>query len=580
MPSTKVNAIFDSNILKNEPNRDCQGDTMAGIFTGSMSMSAIMQFHLPLIEEIAITAAKLYFFVQNRGHNIEIGATLCDYHESMAGITYNTYYGYVYQTEVLESDDKYVCDSKYVNYNKWESIDITNLVIGHLGEQYYSLILKADEIDTTVGASGSSTLIGNIEGGYTPYIYIEYEYATPFKPKILYPDGDSVSNSGQMVFRWEYLSSGSTPQAKFDLQWKMQADTEWITVSQTTSNTYYSMDASAFTNGIVEWKVRTYNKNNMVSDWSESQFVVIGKPGNPVVTGVKNSAITAVSWAANKTEEAAARIRIKKNGVVIYDSGVIPAGIDDTHKINGMFDNGNYVVLLSISNMYGMWSDEISYSFSISQGKPPVPVLTVAGMGDYVHLEYTAVANAEYFIYRSDGGDFIPIGRTKETHYDDYAVMSGKRYQYFVRVYTGSYNDSAVKDVYIKYDGYYVSDVNDMGKRVKLFYHDSEHYVPFERRKSNNSVLVKYSGREKPVRESGIHKSSTVTIEAFITRKDDELFWQIYGNNSILCIRGKELLLYGDVSAPSEVMTFFNRGYLLGLTFEEADYREQVRFDE
>lgn len=576
MASVTVNAKLDTYVDSRNRSSNYQTETL--MYAREGRYVSLLQFDIPALDDVNITGAKLYMYVKTRGYQSITNVFWCDVNEIISGVTYASYANTIEVNEVLQAEGEYVWEYEATGeFNEWISIDITNLVIGHAGKSNYTLSIKSESTGSNIVGQ---VPIATMEAGYTPYIQLTYEYATPFKPKIVYPDGDSLSNSGTLTFSWKYQSSGKTPQKKFDLQWKMQSATNWNSISQTTSNTYYAMDASALTNGIVEWRVRTYNQYNMASEWAESQFVVVGKPGNPVISGVKNDAITEVTWSANRSEEAAARIRIKRNGAVVYDSGVIPAGISDSYKVNAIFENGNYVALLSISNMYNMWSDEVAYSFTIGQTKPAIPTLAVSGMGDYVHLEYTAVQNAEYFIYRSDGGDFIPIGRTTKNHYDDYAVMSGKIYQYFVRVYTGSYSDSAIRDVYIKYDGYYVSGVDDMGKRVKLFYHDSEHYVPFERRKSNNSVLVKYSGRERPVRESGIHKSSTVTIEAFVTRKDDELFWQIYGQNSILCIRGKELLLYGDVSSPSEVMTFFNRGYLLGLTFEEVDYQEQVRFDE
>ena len=59
---------------------------------------------------------------------------------------------------------------------------------------------------------------------------------------------------------------------------------------------------------------------------------VIGKPANPVITGVKNDARTEIIWQANRSEESAARIRILQGGQEIYDSGIIPAGIEDAHK--------------------------------------------------------------------------------------------------------------------------------------------------------------------------------------------------------------------------------------------------------
>lgn len=578
MPTTKVNAIFDTYVDKTDRNSNFQ--TAGYMYLKQDSYISIVQFNLPVLNDANIVSAKLGFYVPIKGTYAESHAYLCDINTSLSGVTWNKYDAEVKPNEILEASGFVEWDSSVnSSYNRWVEMDITNLVVGHTGENYFTLSLK--NVDTY---SYKGTLnIRTSEAGYTPYIQIEYEYATPFKPKIVYPDGDSVSNAGNLTFSWVYQSGSPTPQAKFDLQWKMQSATAWNTITQATAATSYTMDAGAFTNGIVEWRVRTYNQNNMVSDWAESQFVVIGKPGNPVITGVKNDAITEITWSANKSEESAARLRIKKNGIVVYDSGVLPAGINDSHKVNDIFENGNYVALLSISNMYDMWSDEVSYSFSIGQAKPRSPVLTVSSSGDFAHLEFTEIAGAEYFIYRLDETEdkgFIPIGRTRANFYDDFAVMSNKRYQYFVRAYTGAYSDSEQKDVYIKYKGFYLSCVTDMEKRVNLFFHESENYLPFERKVSNNSVLVVYTGRKKPVRESGINKSQSLSIEAYVSKKNEMLIRDIYNQDGIFCIRSEDVLMYADISSIGETMTFFNRGYLLGMTFDEIYYQDRVRFDE
>ena len=94
------------------------------------------------------------------------------------------------------------------------------------------------------------------------------------------------------------------------------------------------MNAALFANGIVEWRVRTYNQLEMASEYSMGQFYVVGKPGNPVITGVKNDALTEITWSAQKTEESSARIRIIKDGSEIYNSGIISGGIEDAHRPN------------------------------------------------------------------------------------------------------------------------------------------------------------------------------------------------------------------------------------------------------
>lgn len=578
MPNTNARCIYDTHVTKGSPGSNYENMDRINVFPSDSI--PVLQFNLPNLEEINITSARLFFYISDRGRNKDIKVTLCDIRESLTGLNYNTYLSKVADSEVLSAEDKYTCPSPAAsNFNRWISIDILNLIIGHLNQNFYTLVLKSSKISGSSGAS--STTIKSSEGGFAPYIEINYDYAAPFKPTIQHPNGDTVPNTGNLQFLWAYNSSGTSPQKKFDLRWKMQAELRWNDVSQETSNTYYTMSASGFTNGIVEWGVRTYNKHNMVSEWSESQFVVIGKPGNPVITGVKNDAITEITWGANRAEESGSRIKLIKNSAVIYDSGVIPGGITDSHVPNIMLDNGNYSALLSISNMYGMWSDEVSHSFTISNPKPEAPELRVSNRGDYVRLNYSPEGMDEYFIYRAEGeGEYMPIARVSASEYDDFMVKSGVKYRYFVRRYNKAYADSKTRNMEVFYQGFCLSVVGNMDKRVNLLYHDSEHFLPIKRDISNNNGLILYCGRKKPVKESGIFTSNVLSIEAYISKKNEKIFEEIYRNNGVFCVRSNDFLMFCDIGAVSETMKLFNKGYLLGLTMEEVDYCQEVKYND
>lgn len=574
MATANVNCIFDSHRGYGMGGQVNESGTYMPIFIPPQS--GFMQFNIPNLEEIYLSSAKLFLYVEERGSGIKVTPTLYNVTKSLAGENSGFYDDFIRSGLIAKGADIYTSGSA-AGDRQYTSLDITELIIGYLGRNYYTLGLVGERIVE----NPTTPKFGTIEGGNAAYIQLNYEYATPFKPTIVYPVGEAISNTGNITFQWKYNSSGTTGQQKFDLRWKMQASTTWNTVSQTTGNTYYTMNANAFTNGIVEWQVRTYNRHNMASEWAESQFVVIGKPGNPVISGVRNDAMTEITWNANKAEESAARVKIKKAGVLVYDSGVIPGGIEDAHKPDLILDNGNYVALLSISNMYDMWSNEISYPFTISNTKPPTPALMVATCGDYVKLTYTFVADAEYIIYRAEGeGEFIPVKRTRATEYNDYAVRSNVQYRYFVRCYKKAYSDSAVKDIYVQYKGYFLSSVADMGNRVNLLYHDTEMFMPVERRMKNDNALILYTGRKKPVKESGTHISETVSITVFVTRKNQAQLEEIYRSNGIFCLRNADFVMYCDVVELGGSMSFFNKGYLLNLTFETVDYEEKVRFDE
>lgn len=574
MPIANVTCIYDSQT--NKSGSVLESSTQMYISIGGQD--GFLQFNIPALDEIYLSSAKLFLFLVDKGGNVKVVPTLYNVDDSLSGKPYSTYMTFQASGLIAEAAESYApAGANIVQYHTWTSLDITELMIGYLGRNYYTLGLIGKTLSS---GSFSAPAIGTIEAGRAAYIEIEYEYAVPFKPTIVYPLGEAISNTGTLTFEWRYHASGASVQQKFDLQWKMQSNTTWNTVTQTTSNTAYTMNASAFTNGIVEWQVRTYNKHNMVSEWATSQFVVIGKPGNPVITGVKNDAITEITWNANKQEESAARVQIRSGSNVIYDSGVIPAGIEDAHKPDLILDNGNYIAVLAISNMYGMWSNEITYPFTISNTKPSVTGFSAVSCGDYVKLTYTGTDHAEYYIYRAEGNsDFIPIGRTAGWEYNDYAVKSGTRYRYYVRCYLNAYRDTEIRDVSVKYSGLYLSGVTNMERRVNLVFHDRELFLPFKQSARNDNALILYSGRKKRVKESGIHYSESINLEVFVKKQMEPLVNAIHESNDVFCLRGADFVMYCDITDIGKSATLFNKGYLLSLVFDDVDYNEKVRFN-
>lgn len=538
------------------------------------SRYALMQFSIPNLTDVSISSAKLRFYILKTAKEDNLYAILYDFASKV--LNTSTVYSDISEylnAPVLDSSGKYTITNVTSGYNSWAEIDITNLISGNLGKSNFTIGVAAES-----ATSSYTHNIGNIAAGYTPQIIITYTYATPFAPTLNYPVGDIVKNSGTVRFSWKYnAGQSSTGQSKYEFGWKLQSETEWNTTTVSSSNKYHDIDASIFANGIVEWRVRTYNARGLSSEYSTAQFFVVGKPPNPGINYVKNNAITEIQWSANKSEEVAAQLRLTKGGEVIYDSGKIAGGIDDTHVPNMLLSDGQYAALLRISNLYDMWSDWTSQTFTIGGTKPGKPVIRVCGQGDYVHLEIDGTAS-EFFVYRSDGGEFVPIGRTPLKEYDDYAVESGKLYQYFVRAYTQSYTDSDKKDIFVRYKGRIVSSVNDMAVRIGIKVNVDED-VGVSGGVSRSDVLMNYVGRQYPVKEKAEFKSEELSINAFLYEKDAKQLIDIINSGDVVCIRGDGLKLYGSIGAISMQWNVLFGGYTVSFTVERVDYEEGVRFD-
>lgn len=554
------------------------GADYAGAAGNFREQLAALQFALPQLNDQNITSAKLYLYVKETKRLVEIEPQFWDIRERITTKSYNTFLN-LYENSYVESgSETKAFDADNIIYNAWVSLDITGLVIGNNNNQTFSVVLR--DIDHEEWGNVPALrhcVISSIEGGSAPYIIIEHENATPFRPTILYPDGDVVGNSGNLTFRWKYNAGVSAGQAKYEFGWRMQSAIQWNTTTVSSANQQHTMNAALFANGIVEWRVRTYNQLEMASEYSMGQFYVVGKPGNPVITGVKNDALTEITWSAQKTEESSARIRIIKDGSEIYNSGIISGGIEDAHRPNIILPNGTYSAILSIANIYDLWSDPVPKAFTINRIRPAVPVLKAQSYGDYVELYFTGDTNI-YYIYRAEeDGEFQPICRLEAGYrsaymYQDFAVKSGKKYRYYVRAYNGGIADSHQADVYVRYDGYYLSCVADMKKRVSLILSESEEYIPLSIARKNENYLLQYLGRKYPVKEAGEFASCSLQITAFIYRKEAEKLNEIMGMNDIFCIRGRGILMFADISSAGYINAFFDQGFVVSLTLEKLDY--------
>ena len=567
MGTATINAVYDTYVNKFSGPYAGSGEMMV---SGNNSFG-ITQFNIPALTDISISSAKLRLYCKESDANKKIFAKLYDISFRLPdGLLYEDFAQYANQV-VLESGGNFVFLTESSSYNAWIEFDIANLITGNLGKNNFTLSINSSGGDRRV-------LFSTIEGGNSPQIVINYTDSTPLPPTLKYPIGDILENSGTVTFEWEYNAGTSTGQAKYEFGWKMQSDTLWNSRTVTSSNKHHTMDASSFANGVVEWRVKTYNAKGLSSEFSTAQFFVVGKPPTPEISSAKNNAITEIRWEAAKAEEVAAQIQITKNAVVIYDSGRIAGGIDDVYVPDIILPDGMYAALLRISNLYDMWSDWISRTFTISGTKPNKPTLKAYNQGDYAVLEYSGNATT-YFIYRSeDGGEFIPIVQTIEKRYEDFTMRSGKRYRYFVRAYTQSYTDSDIVETYISYKGTYIAPVDNLKKRIRIILSEDEEMelgIGAEREKSLNT----YTGRNYPVMEIGDLITRTINLSGFLYAADARYLESLVSMGKTFCVRNREYRMFCSAGSLSMTQKLFFGGYNFGITMTEIDYEEKVRFD-
>lgn len=565
MATVKATLVYDTYVSDAHKSTTYENATYASL--GKTYRIGVQQYNIPKLDDIVLNSAKLRLYVSDSISGAKVTAALYDQNQKFSGLTYNDWIP-VMDRKILDAEGSFTFTKGSSSYDEWIEINIANLILGNIGKRNFTLGITTNKPTFTIIETSRNT--------HPPEIVIDYQNATPFVPTIIYPDGEVLENAGTVRFQWRHNTSGGSAQSKFELGWKMQSESSWHTVTQSTTQQYYDINASSFQNGIVEWRVRTFNAKGLASDYATAQFFVVGKPGNPSIASIKNDAITEIAWTANKSEEASARLEILQGGKVLISSGEIAAGISDTWKPNIMLSNGAYTVTLEISNIYGIWSGKIAKTFNIGASAPARPQLQLYNQGDYTELIYSG-PNTEYFVFRAeDGGAYIPIARTTDKRYEDYRVSSGKRYSYFVRAYAGGYSDSAPKDISICYSGYIISGL--AGSRRVTAYLSSEEYINDELMEELDVSLSHYVGREYPVRESSGFRDASISLEFFLSQKNYRKLAEILGQNQPICIRSSDFVRICSVSEHGATRDKLLGGYYVNITGHRIDFKEAVDY--
>lgn len=237
------------------------------------------------------------------------------------------------------------------------------------------------------------------------------------------PVNISISGKIDNVFVWNYQIDTSSAQKAFDLQISDNAGATWTDVFShcETSETQAIIPAGSLTSGKRKWRVRSYNTDDIASEWSDIADVIVreASPLPPVIIDVAHKPRVVISWQSSEQQA----YRVTANG---YDSGVI-FGTGKTFVIPYYFADGETVaVTVQIKNNFGEWSEKTTITVQVSNVSPGTITLTASAENAGIVLNWQAEGTfAKYYVLR----DGEPIARTEETGYTDYFSVGESRYQ-------------------------------------------------------------------------------------------------------------------------------------------------------
>jgi hypothetical protein len=413
----------------------------------------------------------------------------------------------------------------------------------------------------------------------------------PTVPTNLSPSGGTPKDRASVIrLSWQHNDANGDPQAKFDLQWRLQGAQTWNTVSQVTPNQYWDAPANTFPRGIIEWQIRTYDQAGLSSPYSDIQTFFAGdKPANPTITDPANGAIVPVAnpvvqWSS--VGQTAYHVKLLDSN----DNLLWELQANSTNKaqtiLYALQNNEDYKIQLAIKNADGIWSDFVTVNIHVSYTPPAVPIVTTTKGDGIITISIDnptpsgTQPNVSYNdLYRRKQGEStwtrIAKNIPADASFVDYTPASGQVYQYLVRAWgdNGTYSDSPVVSESISFIGVWLHEAANPLETLhqfKLVSDRSENWQP-------TAVMMQFAGRRLPVAEYDDTEQRSVSVKLTVLKNsgDREALERLILSKNTLCYRdarGRKMFCHVfQLPVDDEVY-----GNTVSLTFEEVSYTEEV----
>ena len=416
----------------------------------------------------------------------------------------------------------------------------------------------ADEIQWQVAVTANSGIVTTSEWMALSTLDVKPE------AKAISPQNTIVDASADNLFMWEHIISTGTEQSKAELQKSTDGET-WETLAAVTgAETQWKCPAGTLTSSVKYWRVRTYNADNVASDWSDAaQIVVISAPPTPIIQIQTAGPKPTVSWQTSGQQ--AAQVKV----IGVYESGTI-YGTTQQWSAPMYLDDGSYTIRVRVQNEYGLWSEWGAAALQVIN-TPGAAISLSARTSHVATLEWETTGNYDfYLVYRN----WVPVARTVQRAYSDLLSIGPVTYQ--IRgCYTssGNYGISNETSVVVEPQTTMVLDM-EAKEWLRLPYAATQNRKTTRERTRSVSYLA-LSGVKYPCAEVSDNYTDAITIECAVvdaeeTRKIEALL------GKLVCAKtkmGDMVIGYLDVLQKDHdgIITTFS------FTVQQIDYNEGVQ---
>ena len=530
-------------------------------------VTALLQFEIPKeVQYKQVTKAALHYYLDSdwpysTSEYIFKGVGYTPY--LIDNITDSITYNNVAAQGSL-GENKYI--DKEMEPWSWYTEDITDIFTNNIVNGVYSVFVG---VGNHVSAFIASYL-GSIASGKAAYLEVTFEEVEQLPPTITYPVDVYVREGEPVLFSWVYNSLTAATQTAVTLEWKAESATEYNVINLTQTGQSYLADID-FPAGTIDWRIKVTNDIGETSSYSEAQFVVIGKPAIPIITEVKNQALTEITW--NASDQCVYEISISNATGNVLVSETVHSG-ETSYKPQMFLANGTYNIRLRTKNSIELWSDYTSKTVTISAVAPVQPTLALYPENNMVRMKVEHASGTKAAILRSaeyEAYEVIAVLEDGITEYVDKEIKSGVRYAYKALAYNTGYSDSAVRSTSTEFDGIYLqSDAGTLHLTMT-----EEKYMPHTETVEQEMALMKYSGRELPVAEYGEHRIRQAQKKAYISYQDKKLFEDICRSEQVF-YRDKDGNAFVCAISSVQYTRYMDMGYHVSFVVSEVEKEEVV----
>lgn len=456
----------------------------------------------------------------------------------------------------------------------------------------YDFISKAETTNARIRVRAYDGVIYSDYDTSDAVFIIQHDHA-PYPPADLSPVGIVLDRTKTIKLEWTHSDQNpNDPQAKAEVQWRMQGAPSWNTIVINGVTQYTDIAANTFSVGKVEWRVRTTDQTALVGAYTNPMVFSTSNPTViPVILqpdSVFSGARPVIQWMAND-QVSYQLVILDGAGATIWDTGEVMGTAKSRESGVGLKNGANYTIKLRVRGAGGLYSEYVIKNISISYTPPPIPVIVTATVDNErgsltLNINNPAPTGTQPAIARNNilrkkksesiwvriANDVPPNGT-----FVDYTATSANTYEYIVQAWGGNdaFTNSEIFENRLAIEHAQLALVSDYSEFVVLEYNQST-----SQSKGYNRALTTYAGRKFPLAEFTQEETLGLSTDYLIkTHEEVETLYRLLDKKETFLYRDREgRRAYVTIGGISESEIGFGEFFSVSFQMDKVYVREEV----